>query len=100
MELAATTTQLIHVPVTPPTGVDISAIPPPRLAILPVFNRNNPADSDWLTGTWGDGPEALLMVGPDGGEITLTVGDYRLYVAFDPPGPENIVDMCGYLSIT
>lgn len=99
MELPATTTEFIHIPITPPPGVDITGTPP-RLAVLPVSNRDNPADSDWLDGTWGTGPEALLMVGPDGGAITLAVGDYRVFVAFDPPGPENIVRLSGYLSIT
>lgn len=98
MELPATTTEFIHVPVTPPVGVDITGTPP-KLAILPVSNRNNPAAGDWMTGTWGSGPEALLLVGPDGGAITLTRGDYRVYVSFDPPGSENIVRQSGYLGI-
>ena len=53
-----------------------------------------------MTGTWASGPEALLLVGPDGGAITLTRGDYRVYVSFDPPGSENIVRQSGYLGIT
>jgi hypothetical protein len=99
MQLPATTTEFIHVPVTPPVGVDVTGTPP-KLAILPVSNRANPAAGDWMTGTWGAGPEALLLVGPDGGAVALTVGDYRVYVSFDPPGSENIVRQSGYLSIT
>lgn len=99
MELPATTTEYIHIPVTPPVGIDVTSSPP-RLAILPVSTRSNPTVSDWITGTWADGPEALLLVGPDGGAITLSVGDYRVYVGIDPPGPEDIVRMAGYLSIT
>lgn len=99
MELPATTTEYIHITVTPPAGVDITGTPP-KLAILPVSNRNNPGVGDWMTGTWGSGPEALLLVGPDGGAITLARGDYRVFVSFDPPGSENIVRQSGYLSIT
>lgn len=99
MELPATTTEFIHVPVTPPAGVDVTGTPP-KVAILPVSNRGNPATGDWKTGTWGTGPEALLLVGPDGGAITLARGDYRVYVSFDPPGSETIVRMSGYLGIT
>lgn len=99
MVIPATTTEFIHVAVTPPAGVDITGTPP-KLAFLPVGNRSNPAVADWHTGTWGSGPEALLLVGPDGGAITLTPGDYRVYVSFDPPGSENIVRLSGYLGIT
>ena len=99
MELPATTTEFIHITVTAPAGVDITGTPP-KLAILPVSNRDNPATGDWHTGTWSSGPEALLLVGPDGGALALTPGDYRVYVSFDPPGSENIVRQSGYLSIT
>jgi hypothetical protein len=88
----------MHVSVTPPSGVDVTGTPP-KLAILPVHHRDNPAVDDWHTGEWGDG-EARLLVGPDGGALTLTPGDYRVYVSFDPPGSENIVRMSGYLGIT
>jgi hypothetical protein len=99
MKLPATTTEYIHVAVTPPAGVDVTGTPP-KLAILPVTNRDNPVTGDWKTGAWASGPEAVLLVGPDGGALTLTKGDYRVYVAFDPPGSENIVRLSGYLEIT
>lgn len=99
MQLPATTTEFIHVPVTPPAGVDITGTPP-KLAILPVSNRDNPATGDWHTGDWTNGTEARLLIGPDGGALTLTPGDHRVYVSFDPPGSENIVRLSGYLSIT
>jgi hypothetical protein len=97
--IPASSTEFVHVPVTQPAGVDITGTPP-KLAILPVSNRDNPAAGDWKTGSWASGPEAVLLVGPDGGTLTLTRGDYRVYVSFDPSGSENIVRLSGYLGIT
>lgn len=99
MLIPATSTEFVHVPVTAPAGVDITGTPP-KLAVLPVTNRANPVTGDWHTGDWVSGPEARLLVGPDGGALTLTAGDYRVYVSFDPPGSENIVRLSGYLGIT
>ena len=99
MVIPASSTEYVHVPVTAPAGVDITGTPP-KLAILPVHNRSDPAAGDWRTGNWADGTEARLLVGPAGGAITLAPGDYRVYVSFDPPGSENIVRMSGYLGIT
>lgn len=98
MVIPATTTEFVHVSVTPPAGVDITGTTP-KLAFLPVTNRNNPEAGDWHTGDW-DGTDARLLVGPDGGALTLARGDYRVYVSFDPPGSENIVRLSGYLGIT
>jgi hypothetical protein len=95
--IPATSTEYVHVPVTVPAGVDITGTPP-KLAILPVSSRSNPAPGDWKTGDWANGTEARLLIGPDGGALTLTVGDYQVYVSFDPPGSENIVRLAGYLS--
>jgi hypothetical protein len=96
--IPASSTEYVHVPVTPQAGVDVTGTPP-KLAILPVSNRDNPAAGDWKTGTWASGPDAVLLVGPDGGALTLAKGDYRVYVSFDPPGSENIVRLAGYLGI-
>jgi hypothetical protein len=97
--IPASSTEYLHVPVTAPVGVDITGTLP-KLAILPVHNRANPAPGDWQTGDWADGTEARLLVGPDGGALALERGDYRVYVSFDPPGSENIVRMSGYLGVT
>lgn len=99
MQLPATTTEFVHADVTPPAGVDITGTPP-QLAILPVSTRSNPATGDWETGEWTNGTTARILVGPDGGALALTPGDYRVYVSFDPPGSENIVRLSGYLGIT
>jgi hypothetical protein len=97
--IPATSTEYLHVPVTAPAGVDITGTPP-RLAILPARDRDNPLPEDWLTGEWTSGPVARLLIGPGGGAITLTPGDYRVWVSVDPPGSENIVRMAGDLSIS
>jgi hypothetical protein len=99
MQLPATTTEYVRIPVTPPAGVNITGTPP-KLAFLPTSNRGNPTVTDWQTGTWANGTEARLLVGPDSGALTLAAGDYRVYVSFDPPGSENIVRLSGYLGIT
>lgn len=99
MDLTATSTDYMHVTVTPPAGVDITSTPP-RIAILPTSTRSNPAPADWKTGEWVNGTTARLLVGPDGGALTLPVGDYRVYINFDPPGAENIVELSGYASVT
>ncbi|MFF4489432.1 hypothetical protein ACFY0F_23535 [Streptomyces sp. NPDC001544] len=99
MVIPATSTEYLHVPVTAPAGVDITGSPP-KLAILPVHVRTNPGTSDWKTGEWTSGPEARLLIGPDGGAITLAPGDYRVWLSFDPPGSEDIVRMAGYLSVS
>jgi hypothetical protein len=97
--IPASSTEFLHVPVTAPQGVDITGTPP-KLAVLPVTNRSNPETGDWHTGDWADGTEARLLIGPDGGAVTLSRGDYRVWVSFDPPGSENIVRLSGYLGIT
>lgn len=99
MVIPATSTEYIHVPVTAPAGVDITGTPP-QLAILPVSNRDNPVPGDWHAGTWADGTVARLLVGPDGGAVTLPSGDYRVWISFDPPGSEDVVLMSGYLGVT
>ncbi|MFJ5973528.1 hypothetical protein [Streptomyces sp. NPDC093060] len=99
MLIPASSTEYVHVPVTVPQGVDVTGSPP-KLAILPVHVRTNPALGDWKTGTWASGPEAQLLIGPDGGALTLTSGDYRVWVSFDPPGSENIVRLAGYLGVS
>lgn len=97
MLIPATSTAYIHVPVSGPDGVDVTDTPP-RIAILASSLRTNPADEDWHDGEWVDG-DARLLVGPDGGALTLPRGDYRVWVSFDPPGAELIVDVSGHLGI-
>lgn len=74
--LAATSTAYLHVPArarragTPvtPTGV--------KIAIL--AGVNNPATADWHDATYADGT-ARLLIGPEGGDLTLEPGDYYVW---------------------
>lgn len=97
MRLPATTTEYVHVPFTAPTGVDLSGTTP-RLAFLPATSAANPAEADWIDGIWADG-EALVLVGPDGGQIELDPGSYWVWINVDPTGAENIIRRPGTLTI-
>ena len=99
MVIPATTTEYIHIPITPPTGVDLTGTLP-KIAILPVSNRTNPGPTDWHTGEWATTTEARLLIGPDSGTLTLTAGDYRVWISVAPPGSEPIVRVSGYLNVT
>lgn len=99
MVIPASSTEFVHVTVTAPAGVDLTGATP-KVAILPVSNRANPQTGDWKTGEWASATEARLLVGPDGGALTLTAGDYKVWVSVDPPGSENIVRLSGYLGVT
>lgn len=98
MVIPATSTEYVHIPVTAPAGVDLTGITP-KIAILPVANRDNPSVADWHTGDWATATEARLLVGPDGGALTLTPGDYSVWVSIDPPGSENVVRRSGFVGI-
>ncbi|MER5584101.1 hypothetical protein ABT090_21015 [Streptomyces asoensis] len=94
MLIPASTTEFVHVPVSAPAGVDLTGVPV-RIAI--VAHGANPADDEWQDAEWADGA-ARLLVGPDGG-LELTIGTYRVWVAVDPPGAENITRLSGPLKI-
>lgn len=95
MVIPATSTEYIHIPVTAPAGVDLSASPV-RIAV--VAHRADPADSEWHAAAW-DTSTARILIGP-GSDTILTAGDYRVWINIDPPGSENIVRKAGVLSIT
>lgn len=99
MVIPASSTEYMHIPVTPPTGVDLTGTLP-KIAILPLSNRNNPTVADWHIGEWATTTEARLLIGPDGGALTLTPGDYKVWIGIDPPGSEDIVRLSGYLNVT
>jgi hypothetical protein len=94
--IPASSTEYLHIPITGPAGVDLTTSPV-RIAV--VLHADNPAEDEWRTAEWADG-EARLLIGPDGGALELTRGTYRVWVAFDPPGAENITRQSGMLSIT
>jgi hypothetical protein len=93
--IPASSTEYLHIPVTAPAGVDLSAAP---MKIAIVAHADNPSDAEWKTAEWADG-EARILVGPDGGALTLTRGNYRVWIAVDPPGAENITRQSGALNI-
>ncbi|MGQ5576313.1 hypothetical protein [Streptomyces sp. ECR3.8] len=94
--IPASSTEYLHVPVTAPDGIDISASPV-RIAV--VAHGDNPASSEWHTAEWADGA-ARILIGPDSGTLTLTRGNYRVWVNVDPPGAENIVRLAGSVGIS
>jgi hypothetical protein len=94
MVIPATSTEYLHIPVTAPEGVDLTATPA-RIAV--VAHRANPADIEWHTVAW-DGTTARLLIGP-GTDIVLVAGDYRVWINIDPTGGENVVRKAGVLSV-
>ncbi|MFE4697273.1 hypothetical protein ACFRIC_09285 [Streptomyces sp. NPDC056738] len=99
MLIPSASTEFLHIPVSGPAGVDLTGTAP-KIAILAGSTRTNPAAGDWKTGDWTDDGEARLLIGPDGGVVTLDPGDYRVWVTIDPPGSELIVRLAGYLSVS
>ncbi|MDX3839570.1 hypothetical protein [Streptomyces europaeiscabiei] len=96
MQLPATSTEYLHVPVTAtPEGTDLEDAP---VQVAVVAHRANPASDEWRTATWDDGV-ARILVGP-GTDTELTAGDYHVWINIDPAGSENIVRRAGVLAIT
>jgi hypothetical protein len=93
--IPASSTEFLHIPVTLPAGVDADAVPV-RVAV--VAHRNNPGDTEWHDAELA-GSDARILIGPGTG-ITLTAGDYRVWINFDPPGSENVVRKAGILTVT
>lgn len=95
MLIPASSTEYLHIPVTAPAGVDLTGTP---VKIAVVAHAANPSGAEWKTAEWVDGA-ARLLIGPDGGVLALTRGTYRVWIAIDPPGAENITRQSGLLSI-
>jgi hypothetical protein len=93
--IPASSTEYLHIPVTAPVGTDLTGAP---VKIAIVLHADNPSGGEWHTAEWVDG-DARILIGPDGGALTLTRGTYRVWIAIDPPGAENITRRCGGLSI-
>jgi hypothetical protein len=93
--IPSSSTEYLHIAVTAPSGVDLTGAP---VQIAVVAHADNPAEAEWKTAEWADGA-ARLLIGPDGGALTLTRGTYRVWIAVDPPGAENITRRAGGLSI-
>ncbi|MDX3549485.1 hypothetical protein PV724_44225 [Streptomyces europaeiscabiei] len=95
MLIPASSTEYLHVPVTGPADVDLTAAP---VKIAVVAHRANPDDDEWHTASWDDST-ARILIGPDT-SLELAAGDYRVWIHIDPPGAEAIVRRAGILTIT
>ncbi|MYY79760.1 MULTISPECIES: hypothetical protein [unclassified Streptomyces] len=95
MQIPASSTEYLHVPIDGPDGVDLTAFP---VKVAVVAHRDNPSGSEWQEADLIDG-EARLLIGP-GTELTLARGDYRVWVSVDPPGAENVTRIAGHLGVT
>lgn len=96
MGVAVSSTEYVHVNVSAwiPGGA-ISLASPPKFAFLPVASSGNPVSGDWLTGEW-QGGWARIMVGPNGGAVTLGPGKYSVWISF-AAGSESPVRRTGLL---
>lgn len=95
VDLAATSTEYVHVPVatTDATAPDLSAA---RIAI--VDDNGNPADADWHDADLHEG-NARLLVGPEGGALTLSAGvPYTVWVTW-AAGAETPVYRAGRIRV-
>lgn len=96
MVIPASSTEYLKIPVTAAPGVDLAGTP---IRIAVVAHANNPINAEWQTAEWVDS-EARILIGPDSGALTLTHGNYRVWISVDPAGAENIVRQAGVLVIT
>lgn len=97
MVIPASSTEYVSVSVTAtPAGAELGATP--QFAFLPVTDRGNPADGDWLAGEWDDDATARILVGPDGA-TTLTPGDWRIWIRIDPLSDEDVVRLSGIVTV-
>ncbi|WP_406418403.1 hypothetical protein [Streptomyces sp. NBC_01614] len=98
MEIAATSTEYVRITaVSKAAGSTITPAAPPKFAFLPASATDNPVTEDWLTGEWA-APHARILVGPDDGVVTLTAGEYRVWLSWSA-GTETPVYRAGTLTV-
>lgn len=98
MEIAGSSTEYLHVNVVASIGgTPVTLAAPPKLAFLPVSSASNPVTEDWLTGEW-NGSWARLLLGPNGGAVTLDPGKYSVWISF-AAGLETPVYRAGELTV-
>lgn len=98
MKLAATSTEYVRVTATSQAaGSVITPAAAPKFAFLPASNSGNPAVDDWTDGEW-NAPWARIMVGPNGGAVTLTAGEYSVWLTWTA-GTETPVYRSGTLTV-
>lgn len=100
MVIPSSSLEYVNVTVTAsPAGVVLTGTAP-RFAFLPDTNRGNPITADWLTGEWDGTATARILIGPTGGAVTLSRGDWHVWVRIDPPNDELVVKRSGTLRVT
>jgi hypothetical protein len=101
VNLLATSTENVHVPVT--TTVNGAPSDPTVDTVQMAFMvTGDPADSDWHPATWetvGNTHNAICLIGPAAGGIPLAPGTYTVYIKVTD-NPEIPVKQAGYLTIT
>jgi len=91
--VATTSTEYVHVSVAATGGQ--TELGPPKMAFL--TTDDNPAPGDWHTAEWA-ATDARIMVGPDGGALTLPPGMYEVWVTWTA-GDETPVVRSGRINI-
>lgn len=96
VDLAASSTEYIKVTVAATVdGSPVTLTNPPKMAFL--AGNSDPATGEWHTAEWHSG-NARIMVGPDGGALTLTPGTYWVWATWDA-GAEAPVYRSGRLHV-
>lgn len=101
LTINALSTEYVRIPVAATlSGVEVNPVSDPlAIAIMP--EGVAPDTLDWLTGSWeidSDTYYARVLVGPDGGETTLSYGLYEVYVKIDD-NPEQVVRRVGAIGV-
>ena len=91
LSIPSISTEYLKVPVV---GAD--PLLPVEMAVVPTGVE--PVEIDWLDAEW-DADDARLLIGPNGGAVTLANGEYGVWVRITAP-PEKPVLFAGHLIIT
>lgn len=86
--------EYIKVPVTPPSGVTISA---QVVEIAVVAQTSRPITTDWRSATWVGTNIAQVLIGP--GQLQLAAGTYNVWVRVTDV-PEIPVLIAGTITVT
>ena len=98
VEIAATSTEYVKVTATAKVGGSIVTVAaPPQFAFQPTSATGNHVAEDWLTGEWST-PHARILIGPNGGAVTLEPGEYRVWLAW-AAGVEAPVYRAGTITV-
>lgn len=96
MLIPASSTEYMRIPVTGPSGVDLTAMP---VEIAVVAHSDNPGGAEWKTAAWASATEARILIGPNSA-LVLVRGTYQVWIHVDPDGAEDITRRAGLLQVT